>query len=244
MQEDANKVIINQSALAYYDLKDAQSTVGKKLRSGKQDVTIKAVISDFNQKSLKELPKPMMFMNQAVNTYFSVSTDSQGGTKLISGLGKIWEEHFPGNPFNYFFMSDFYDQQYSNDKKFSALFLASSFLAIIIACLGLSGLSAYSISRRTKEIGIRKSNGARNIQVIYLLNRDFLKWVIVSIIIAVPVAWWAMGSWLENFPYRTEIKLWIFVLSAIIATGVAILTVSWQSWKAAKGNPVEALRYE
>jgi putative ABC transport system permease protein len=244
MQEDANKVIINQSALAYYDFKDAQSTVGKKLRSGKQDVTIKAVISDFNQKSLKELPKPMMFMNQAVNTYFSVSTDSQGGTKLISGLGKIWEEHFPGNPFNYFFMSDFYDQQYSNDKKFSALFLASSFLAIIIACLGLSGLSAYSISRRTKEIGIRKSNGARNIQVIYLLNRDFLKWVIVSIIIAVPVAWWAMGSWLENFPYRTEIKLWIFVLSAIIATGVAILTVSWQSWKAAKGNPVEALRYE
>jgi putative ABC transport system permease protein len=244
VQEDANKVILNESALAYYNFTDAPGTVGKKLRSGQMEVTIKGIISDFNQKSLKELPKPMLFINQAVNTYYSISTDSRGGAQLITGLEKIWNEHFPGNPFNYFFMSDFYDQQYSNDKKFSALFLVSSFLAIIIACLGLSGLSAYAISRRTKEIGIRKSNGAKDIQVIYLLNRDFLKWVIVSIIIASPVAWWTMNSWLQNYAYHTEVTWWVFLLSGVVAVGVAVLTVSWQSWKAAKGNPVEALRYE
>jgi putative ABC transport system permease protein len=244
MQEDANKIILNESALAYYEFKDAQSTVGKILRSGKQEVTIKAVISDFNQRSLKELPKPMIFINQPVNTYFSVSTDAAKGNQLVTGLEKIWNEHFPGNPFNYFFMSSFYDEQYSNDKKFSSLFLASSLLAIIIACLGLSGLSAYSISRRTKEIGIRKSNGAKNIQVIYLLNRDFLKWVSVSVIIAAPIAWLVMGKWLQNYPYRTNLAWWVFVLSGIIAVSIAIITVSLQSWRAAKGNPVEALRYE
>jgi putative ABC transport system permease protein len=244
MQEDANKIILNESALSYYDFKDAQSSIGKFMRSGEQEVTIKAVISDFNQRSLQELPKPMVFINQPVSTYFSVRTDLNSRNQLVTGLEKIWKEHYPGNPFNYSFMNDFYDEQYRNDKKFSALFFASSILAIIIACLGLSGLSAYSISRRTKEIGIRKSNGAKIIQVIYLLNRDFLKLVILSILIAVPIAWLAMNSWLQNYAYRTAVTWWVFIISGIIATGVAVMTVTWQSWKAAKGNPVEALRYE
>ena len=128
--------------------------------------------------------------------------------------------------------------------RFSGLFLASSILAIIIACLGLSGLSAYSISRRTKEIGIRKTNGARIDQVMVLLNKDFVKWVGIAIVIAVPFAWFVMNKWMENYAYRIKLTWWIFGLAGIIAVAIALITVSWQSWKAATRNPVEALRYE
>ena len=135
-------------------------------------------------------------------------------------------------------------KQYGADKRFSWLFLVSSILAIIIACMGLSGLSAYAISKRTKEIGIRKTNGARTFQVMILMNKDFLKLVLVAIVIAVPVSWIAMNNWLENYAYKIGISWWIFVVSGLIAAGIALLTVSGQSWMAAARNPVEALRYE
>ena len=114
----------------------------------------------------------------------------KGINELIPELEKIWNAHYPDNPFNYFFLDDFYNEQYRADSRFSGLFLASSILAIIIACLGLSGLSAYAITRRTKEIGIRKTNGARIAQVLVLLNKDFVKWVVIAIVIASPVAWY------------------------------------------------------
>lgn len=244
MQEDVNKVILNESALAYYGFKDPQSTVGKVLRGGRQEVTIKAVVNDFNQRSLRELPKPLAFFNQVVNVYFSVKTDMSDVNGLVRSLEKIWNEHYPGNPFNYFFLTDFYDEQYSADKRFSGLFLASSILAIIIACLGLSGLSAYAISRRTKEIGIRKSNGARTSQVMFLLNMDFLKWVLAAFVIAVPAGWYVMTNWLSNYAYKISIGWWIFLLAGLAAVLVALLTVSLQSLRAAQANPVESLRYE
>ncbi len=243
-QEESNKIILNESALTYYGFENAESTVGKILRGGKQEVSIKAIINDFNQQSLKELPGPIVFFNQPANTFYTIKVNMTGIDQLIPELEKIWIEHYPGNPFNYFFLDDFYDEQYGDEQRFSGLFLASSILAIIIACLGLSGLSAYSITRRTKEIGIRKTNGARIVQVLVLLNKDFVKWIVIAIMIAVPVAWYAMNKWLQNFAYKTEISWWIFVLSGVIATGIALITVSWQSWRAAKGNPVEALRYE
>jgi putative ABC transport system permease protein len=244
VQEDAGKVILNESALAYYGFSDPQSTVGKILRGGKQEVTIKAVINDFNQKSLREMPRPLAFFNQMSVAFFSIKTDMSDVNRLVTSLERIWNEHYPGNPFNYFFLKDFYDEQYGADKRFSSLFLVSSLLAVIIACLGLSGLSSYAISRRTKEIGIRKSNGARTIQVMFLLNRDFLKWVVYAIIIAIPFAWWVMDNWLENYAYKTSMSWWIFLLAGVLALVTALLTVSWQSYKASSGNPVEALRYE
>jgi putative ABC transport system permease protein len=163
---------------------------------------------------------------------------------LLPELEKIWNSHYPGNPFDYFFLDDFYNEQYDADQRFSGLFLVSSILAIIIACLGLSGLSAYSISRRTKEVGIRKTNGARILQVLILLNKDFVKWVGIAFVIAVPVAWFIMNKWLENYAYRVELSWWIFTIAGVIALVIALITVSWQSWRAAVRNPVEALRYE
>jgi putative ABC transport system permease protein len=244
IEEESNKIIINEAALPYYSFKDPASTVGKILRGGNQEVTIKAVVKDFNQQSLKEMPEPIAFFNQPANIYYTIKVNMTGIEKLIPGIEKTWTSHYPGNPFNYFFLDDFYNEQYRPDKRFSGLFLAGSILAIIIACLGLSGLSAYAITRRTKEIGIRKTNGARILQVLILLNKDFVKWVGIAFIIAVPVAWFAMKKWLENYAYRTELSWWIFVLAGVIAVVIALITVSWQSWKAAARNPVEALRYE
>ncbi|OFY83004.1 MAG: hypothetical protein A2V46_10630, partial [Bacteroidetes bacterium RBG_19FT_COMBO_42_7] len=244
IEEESNKIIINESALPYFGFEDAISTVGKILRSGKQEVTIKAIVNDFNQQSLKQLPSPIAFFNQPANTYYTIKVNMTGIDQLLRELEKIWTSHYPENPFDYFFLDDFYNEQYHADQRFSGLFLASSILAIIIACLGLSGLSAYAITRRTKEIGIRKTNGARILQVLILLNKDFVKWVGIAFVIAVPIAWFVMKKWLENYAYRIELRWWIFALAGLIALVIALITVSWQSWKAATRNPVEALRYE
>jgi len=159
-------------------------------------------------------------------------------------LEKIWTSHYPGNPFHYFFLDDFYNEQYQAEQRFSGLFLVSSLLAIIIACLGLSGLSIYSIARRTREIGIRKSNGAGTYQVMALLNRDFVIWVVIAFVIACPVAWFVMNKWLQNFAYKTEMSWWTFALAGVIAMFIALITVSWQSWRAATTNPADILRHE
>jgi putative ABC transport system permease protein len=244
MREEANNIILNESALPYFRFEDKVVTVGDILRGGGSVVTIKGIVNDFNQRSLKELPRPVGFLNQPANIYYTIKAEMTDISRLISELEKIWISRYPGNPFHYFFLDDFYDEQYRAEKRFSGLFLASSLLAIFIACLGLSGLSAYSITRRMKEIGIRKANGAGISRVIVLLNKDFVIWVAVGFIIACPIAWYAMNRWLQNFAYRTELSWWIFALAGIIALVIALLTVSWQSWRGATRNPAETLRYE
>jgi len=244
IDDAANKIILNESALAYFGFGSAESTVGKILRGGRQEVTIKGIVNDFNQQSLKELPFPIAFMNQPSNIFYTIKFNIKGIDQLIPQVEKIWKTHYPENPFHYFFLNDFYDQQYIADQRFSGLFLISSILAIIIACLGLSGLSAYSITRRTKEIGIRKTNGSGIIQVLILLNKDFVKWVMIAIIIGSPIAWYVLNNWLQNFAYKISMSWWNFALSGLIVLLIALLTVSFQSWQAATKNPVEALRYE
>lgn len=243
-QEDSRNIIINESALGYYGFTDAASTVGKLLRSGKQDVTIKAVIKDFNQRSLKELPAPMAFFNQPANVFYTIKADISGTDQLIRRLDAIWSSYYPDNPLYYFFLEDYYNEQYDSDRRFSGLFLVCSILAIFIACLGLLGLSSYSITRRTKEIGIRRINGAGVGQVLFLLNMDFVKWVIIAIVIALPVEIFVMNRWLQNYAYRISLSWWIFITSGVIAVFIALVTVSWLSWRAAKQNPSDALRYE
>ncbi len=244
IREDSSNIIINESALPYFGFEDALSTVGDILRGGNQVVTVKGIIHDFNQQSLKELPRPIGFLNQPANIFYTIKAEMTDISRLISEVEKIWNSHYPGNPFYYFFLDDFYNEQYRAEQRFSGLFLASSLLAIMIACLGLSGLSLYSINRRTQEIGIRKANGAGIYQVMALLNKNFIVWVVLAFIIACPVAWYAMNKWLQNFAYRTEQSWWIFALAGLIAMIIAILTVSWQSWRAATRNPAETLRYE
>jgi putative ABC transport system permease protein len=133
---------------------------------------------------------------------------------------------------------------YKEEDKFNLLIGYFSIIAILIACLGLFGLVSFSTQRRKKEIGIRKINGAKISEILVILNKDFIIRISIAFIIAIPIAWYAMHKWLQSFAYKTELSWWIFILAGIIAMGIALITVSWQSWRAATRNPVDALRYE
>ena len=133
---------------------------------------------------------------------------------------------------------------YKSDLQFRRAFSLFAGCAIIICCLGILAMPLFTCQRRIKEIGISKVNGARISEVMVMLNKDFVKWVAIAFVIACPIAWYAMHRWLENFAYKTELSWWIFALAGLLALGIALFTVSWQSWKAATRNPVEALRDE
>jgi putative ABC transport system permease protein len=145
---------------------------------------------------------------------------------------------------NFHFLADDYDNLYRTEQNMSKIIRYSSFLAIFISCLGLLGLSSFMTERRTKEIGIRKINGAKSYEIFTLLSGEYIIWVMISIIIACPIAWYAMNKWLQNFSYRIDISWWVFAMAGVIALLIAWITVSFQSYRAAGKNPIEALRYE
>ncbi|MFW6226531.1 MAG: ABC transporter permease, partial [Bacteroidota bacterium] len=159
-------------------------------------------------------------------------------------LQDIWKKFVPENPMMYTFYDSIFDAFYKKEERQGKAIAIFSIITFIITCLGLIGQILQTTSERIKEIGIRKVNGAKSKQIILMLNQDFLKWVLIAFIIACPIAWFAMNRWLDNFAYKTQLSWWIFVLAGAIAVVIALVTVSWQSWRAASRNPVEALRYE
>ncbi|MBC8003965.1 MAG: ABC transporter permease [Verrucomicrobia bacterium] len=243
-QKTINQLILNESAVRYLGFSDASDAIGKELTGDQGNAHIIGVVHDFNQRSLKQLPQPIAFSNAPWNQYFSVKVNNGKLDRLIPYLEKAWNQQFPGNPLRYFFLRDYFNNQYQEDRQFAQFFQLFSLLAIFIACIGLLSLSAYTITRRTKEIGVRRVNGAKIGEILVLLNKDFVRWVFLAFIIATPLAWFTMHLWLESFAYKTDLSWWIFALAGLLALGIALLTVSWQSWKAAARNPVEALRYE
>jgi putative ABC transport system permease protein len=159
-------------------------------------------------------------------------------------LKEKWERFYPADPFSFRFTNQTYQMQMKADEKLAGLFSAYTGLSVLLAALGLLGLASNATRKRVKEIGIRKVNGARISEVMVMLNRDFVVWIVMAFVIATPIAYFAMSKWLENYAYKAELNWWIFALAGLLALGIALLTVSWQSWKAATRNPVEALRYE
>ncbi|PLX01600.1 MAG: hypothetical protein C0595_14155, partial [Marinilabiliales bacterium] len=147
-------------------------------------------------------------------------------------------------PFEYFFLEESFNAQYKSEERLAKVIGLFTILAILISCFGLLGLVSYLAIQKTKEIGIRKVNGATISEILMMLNKDFIKWVGIAFILAVVVSYYAMNKWLEGFAYKTTLSWWIFALAGLLAFAIALLTVSWQSWKAARRNPVEALRYE
>jgi putative ABC transport system permease protein len=243
-QHTINQLIINESAVSYLGFSDARDAIGKELTSDQGNAHIIGVVHDFNQRSLKQLPQPIAFSNAPWNQYFSIKVNQGKLDRLIPTIEKTWNAQFPGNPIRYFFLQDYFNNQYQEDRRFAQFFQLFSFLAIFIACMGLLSLSSYAISRRTKEIGVRRVNGARVREILLLLNKDFVKWVFWGFVIATPLAWYTMHLWLESFAYKTDLSWWIFIIAGFLSLVIALFTVSWHSWRAATRNPVEALRYE
>jgi putative ABC transport system permease protein len=165
-------------------------------------------------------------------------------SQTIKFIKETWEEMVPGIPFQYFFIKDRYIERYMDEERLSKIVGTFTIIAIFLSCLGLFALIAWLSIQRTKEIGIRKINGASITGVMYMLSSDYIKLVAIAFIIACPIAWIIMHKWLQNFAYKTDLSWWIFGLSGIIALGIAIFTVSFQTWRAATRNPVESLRYE
>ena len=155
-----------------------------------------------------------------------------------------WNRYTNGSPFDYHFANATVDSWYKKEANTSKIISWFSMLASIISVMGILALVTYYNQLRIKEIGIRKVNGAKISEILSMLNKDFVKWVVISFVIATPIAYFAMNKWLENFAYKTTLSWWIFALAGLLALGIALLTVSWQSWRAATRNPVEALRYE
>lgn len=169
----------------------------------------------------------------------------EGGVHAgMYAIKRVWDEYYPNQEMNYFFMDEKIAQQYKAETTLSRILFIFSLIGIAISIIGISALSLFISQQRTKEIGIRKVNGAKVSEILQLLNGSFVKWVAIAFVIAIPIAYYAMIKWLENFAYKTELSWWIFALAGLLAMGIALLTVSWQSWKAATRNPVEALRYE
>jgi putative ABC transport system permease protein len=162
----------------------------------------------------------------------------------ISTVSKIWNKNFPADPIEYFFLDETFNQQYKSDQLFGKVFGVFAFLAILIACFGLLGLSAYNVLQRTKEIGIRKVLGASIQNILLLLSGDFLKLIIIALFVAIPVCWFVMRKWLQDFAYRISIQWWVFIVAAVIAVLIAFFTIFTQTIKAAVANPAKSLRTE
>lgn len=236
------EVILNEEAIRRMDMKDPE---GKYFGMGDIKGTIAGVVENFHFESLRNGIEPMLLIPLISDpNYMIVRVHPDNFSGTIKNIKTSWSQILPQSVCEVGFFNDRLGSMYNSEIRISGLFKYFSFIAIFISCIGLFGLSLFIIERRKKEIGIRRVNGAKIIEVISLLNKDFALWVIVSIIIAIPVAWFTMDKWLQNFAYQTNLSWWIFTMAGMLALILALLTVSWQSWRAATSNPVEALRYE
>lgn len=178
------------------------------------------------------------------NRFLSIKMDTQDLSETIARIEDLYKQYFPGNPFLYAFADKQFNQQYQSDERFARLFTFFAGLAIAIACMGLFGLAAFTTEQRTKEIGIRKVLGASVSGIITLLSKNYLKLVGIGCLMAVPIGWYAMHRWLQNFAYHIDIGIGTFILAGILTFVIALATVSWQSIRVALTNPVDSLRNE
>jgi len=235
--------LINETAIKLYDLKNP---IGQVIVPGNGvKGQIIGVINDFHYRGLHYEQTPLiLFYTPEYKNYVNIKLISSNLSGALEKIRMTWEEICPAFSFEYKFLDITYDLQYQAERKFESLIFSFAILALFIASIGLFGLSVFSVERRTKEIGIRKVNGATTFEILWMLNKDIIKWVIIAFIAACPIAWYSMNEWLKSFAYRTEMRWWIFAIGGLVALGIAVMTVTWQSWRAATRNPVEALRYE
>jgi len=246
--DDSNTLIINETAMNQLGFKNPGSAINSFVWCGSSQYKIVGVIKDFHQESLRKEIKPILFFYgykwMSDIGYYSIKVNTTDLKNTIRQIEDTWANIYPEDHFKYFFLDNEFDGQYRLDRAFGKLFSLFTLLAIFIAGIGMFGLAVYTANQRTKEIGVRKVNGAGVFEILLMLNRTFLKWVALAFIIATPTAWYIIHKWLENFAFRTTVSWWIFALAGLLALGIALLTVSWQSWRAATRNPVDALRYE
>ena len=238
------QLIVNEEAIRLLGFRSAEDAVGSKLKFFGDEKTIIGVLKNFHQQSPKEKHLPMLFSKTTGGNYISLKVNSSDVQSTIETVEVKWKEMFPDSPFDYFLLDEKYNQQYRADQHFARVIAVFSELAVFIACLGLFGLSYFTIALRTQEIGIRKVLGASVFQIINLLSRDFTKLVLLAGIIALPVAYIAMEEWLSNYEVKVKLSAVVFVLSLLSVVVLSLATVGFQTIKSAIANPVDSLRDE
>ena len=242
---DDRALILNRSLFDVLEFESFEKAINQDVVLGGDTMRIIGIIENYNQMSLKSATVPIVYRYlPATTSFFAMKIKPENFDEIYAYIEDLWKNYFPGNPIEYFFLDEFYNKQYANDQQFGQTFTLFSILAIIVACLGLFGLASYTITQRTKEIGIRKVLGSSIGRVVALFIIEFLKPIFISIIIAVPVSWIIMNEWLSEFPYRINMDFSFFLISSIIVLIISVFTVGFQTLKSALTNPAKSLRYE
>jgi len=238
--------LISEAAVKSLHFKTAEEAIGQILQRDGRQIEVCGVVKDFHFEGLQKSIYPFVleFAHPTEFGYYPIKVNTSNVSEVMQFIKETWTQYYPNDPFNCFFQDEFYNRQYESFNRIAKFNIVFAFLSVFISCLGLYGIVLFFIARKRKEIGVRKVNGATAAHIMVRLNRNIFIWVSIAFVIATPIAWYVMSKWLEGFAYKTELSWWIFALSGLIALGIALLTVSWQSWRAATRNPVEALRYE
>ena len=223
----------------------AEQAVGKKMfLDDSRPGLVKAVVKDYHFESLHKSIKPMVLFTEIRGRQLLIKLKGDKLAQTIAGLGTKWKNLVPYMPFEYHFMDEDYNKLYNSEIRLGNVLDIFAAIAIVLACLGLFGLSAYSAQQRVKEIGVRKILGANLVNIIGLLSKDFILLVLVAFAIAIPIAWLATEQWLQGYEYRISVTVWLFVATGAATIFITLLTVSFQAAKVALGNPVKSLRME
>jgi len=239
---DTNHIVINK---VFADIIGLKPIIGQIIEKDGRKLSIIGVTENFHFKPLHAKIEPLaMYCFSRRMGYIFLKVSSNNMQKTIRKIEEMHNKINGEYPFEYHFLDETYDQLYKGEERQGKIFGFFSFLAIFISCLGLFGLSSFMIAQHTREIGIRKANGAMVTGLMLFFIKYYVKWVLVSFLIAAPVSYYFLNAWLKNFAYKTSLSWWIFAIAGLIAFLIALVTVSWQSWRAANRNPMETLRYE
>ena len=249
LRSDTAAVVINESALRLLNFDHPEQAIGERLvgyLTGSNWFRVVGVLKDFNRLSLKHSVEPTLYYYNGYNNaeYFALKLTGRDPSEKIGQIQELWQRHYPDAPFEYHFADNAFDAQYESDQRLSKVFLLFAALAILIACLGLYGLSYYMSVYRIKEIGVRKVLGASVANVLLLLSKGFVQLAAVSFVLSIPLVLWIMNQWLDSYAYQVEIAWWMILVSGGIVLTVVLLTVSYHAGKTAVSNPAQSLRYE
>jgi len=241
--DSMKSMLINEAMLKSLGFSNPNDAIGKRFTQLNHQGTIVGVIKDFHNHSFLEKVQPLTLrVNPGHLTNITIAITSANVRATVDKLESAWKNIAPSLPFVYFFADDAYNHQYIAQQRFGSLFICFAIIAVVISCLGLLGLSAFNTTQRKKEIGIRKVLGASATSITTMLSKDFVKLIVIALLIASPISWWAMHSWLQGFAYRINIPVWVFLLSGVSAISIALFTVSFQSVKAAMANPINSIK--
>ena len=236
--------LMNKAAIKRFGWDNPEGRIYKNGRE--EGYRVVGVVNNFNVRSLHSAMAPVALLYEPDHQFSTLSLRLIAGNigQQMKQLRKVWESFLPNDPMEFTFYNDQFQSMYLKEDRLAKSISFFTLIAIVLTSMGILGQIFLISINRTKEIGIRKVNGAKISEILTMLNKDFVKWVVIAFIIATPIAYYAMNRWLENFAYKTTLSWWIFALAGLLALGIALLTVSWQSWRAATRNPVKALRYE